>query len=184
MNLDAKGIAFLKQEEASGKPVLQAYRNKNDVWTIGYGNTYYENGTKVKQGDTITAQRAETLFYNIFNDFAKQVSVSLKKSVTQNQFNALVSYAYNRGIGAFRSSKVLTLVNQNPNNIQAIQSQLVNEWGSNVTYKTALINRRKREGVLYATFGSSGGSDLIVPILAFSVISILIYNSYSNEQNR
>lgn len=182
MNLDAKGISFLKQEEASGKPVLTAYRNKNDVWTIGYGNTYYEDGTKVKQGDTITAQRAETLFYNIFNDFAKQVTGLLKKSVNQNQFNALVSYAYNRGIGAFRSSKVLVLVNQNPNNIKAIQNQLVIEWGSNTTYKTALINRRKREGVLYATGSTSGGSDLIIPILAFSLISIFIYNSYSNEK--
>lgn len=79
MNLDSTGIAFLKKEEASGKPALVAFRNKNDAWTIGYGNTYYEDGTKVKAGDTITAQRAETLFYNIFNQFAKQVSTVLKK---------------------------------------------------------------------------------------------------------
>lgn len=182
MNLDATGIAFLKKEEASGKPALVAFKNKNDVWTIGYGNTYYENGTKVKQGDTITAQRAETLFYNIFNQFAKQVSSVLKKPVTQNQFNALVSYAYNRGFGAFKASKVLALVNQNPNNIQAIQNQLVLEWGTNQTYKTALINRRKREGVLYAT-GASSGSYLL-PILALAGITFLFINSYSNEQHR
>ena len=180
MNLDAKGIAFLKQEEASGKPVLQAYRNKNDVWTIGYGNTYYENGTKVKQGDKITAQRAETLFYNVFNDFAKQVTGLLKKSVTQNQFNALVSYAYNRGIGAFRNSKVLALVNQNPNNFTAIQNQLVIEWGTNQTYKTALINRRKREGVLYATGGAdSSDTNIILPVLAFAAVSFIVIKNYS-----
>lgn len=173
MILDSTGIAFLKAQETTGKPELTAYRNKNDVWTIGYGNTYYENGTKVKQGDKITAQRAEELFYNIFNQFSQQVTATLKKPVTQNQFNALVSYAYNRGIGEFRSTKLLAMVNQNPNN-PAILSQFAIEWGTNQTYKNALIARRKREAILYST-GSSGSSNLIAKILIIGGITFLTY---------
>lgn len=92
----------------------------------------------------------------------------------------MVSYAYNRGFGAFKASKVLALVNQNPNNLVAIQNQLVLEWGTNQTYKTALINRRKREGVLYAT--GSGSGSYVLPILALAGISFLYIKSYSNEQ--
>lgn len=173
MNLDSTGIAFLKAQEASGSPELTAFKNKGDVWTIGYGNTYYENGTRVKQGDKITAQRAEELFYNIFNQFAQQVTAKLKKSVTQNQFNALVSYAYNRGIGAFGNSALLAMVNQNPNNPQILQ-QFVTEWGTNQTYKNALIARRKREATLYSTGGSST-NNLLVNVLIIGSISFLSY---------
>lgn len=172
MNLDSTGIAFLKAQEASGNPVLTAYRNKGDVWTIGYGNTYYENGVKVKQGDTITAKRAEELFTNISNQFAGQVTTKLKKAVMQNQFNALVSYAYSRGIGAFGSSQLLAMVNQNPAN-SAIRAQFVIEWGTNTTYKNALIARRKREATLYGS-GSSGNA-LLTKILVYTGISFFTY---------
>ena len=46
---------------------LTAYLCPAKVWTIGYGNTFYENGTKVKQGDKITKERADQLFINITN---------------------------------------------------------------------------------------------------------------------
>lgn len=173
MKVDSTGIAFIKQEEASGKPILTAYKNKGDIWTIAYGNTFYEDGTPVRQGDKITTQRAEQLFANILNQFASQVAARLKTSVSQNQFNALVSYAYNRGIPTFTKTTLLGLVNQNPNNPRILE-QFATEWGSNQTYKTALIARRKREAVLYST-GSSSTDNLLVTALIIGSISFLTY---------
>ena len=172
MNVDATGIAFIKQEEASGKAILTAYKNKGDVWTIAYGNTFYEDGTPVRQGDKITAQRAEQLFTNILNQFAQQVAIRLKAKVSQNQFNALVSYAYNRGVPTFAKTTLLGLVNQNPDNPQ-ILTQFAIEWGTNQTYKTALIARRKRESVLYSTGSST--DNLLVTALIIGSISFLTY---------
>lgn len=173
MNVDATGIVFIKQEEASGKPVLQAYKNKGDVWSIAYGNTFYEDGTPIRQGDKITVQRAEQLFANILNQFGNQVAARLKTNVTQNQFNALVSYAYNRGVPTFARTTLLGLVNQNPNNPQIVQ-QFAIEWGTNQTYKTALIARRKREATLYST-GSNSTDNMLATVLIIGSISFLTY---------
>ena len=41
---------------------LTAYQCSANRWTIGYGNTFFEDGTPVKQGDTITQERADKLF--------------------------------------------------------------------------------------------------------------------------
>ena len=86
------------------------------IVTIGYGSTFYPNGTKVKITDTpITKTKAMELLQITANSFAEKVNDLIKKEVNQNQFDAMVSLAYNIGIGAFKVSSVLRLVNSNPN---------------------------------------------------------------------
>lgn len=86
------------------------------IVTIGYGSTFYPNGTKVKIADPpITKTKAMELLQITANSFAEKVNDLIKKEVNQNQFDALVSLAYNIGIGAFKVSSVLRLVNSNPN---------------------------------------------------------------------
>ena len=129
--------------------VLDAYLCPAKVPTIGYGNTFYEDGSKVKMGDKITKERAIELFENILeNNFASQVKRLIKSRVTNNQFSALVSFAYNVGIGNLKRSTLLKLVNSNPND-PAIRAQFMrwNRAGGKVLL--GLTRRRESEADLY-----------------------------------
>src|SRR5690606_21810939 len=106
---------------------LNAYLDqaKPPVPTIGYGSTFYEDGTKVKMGDKITKERALELFANIAAKFERGVDKVVTSNINQNQFDALVSLAFNIGLGAFEGSTLLRKVNANPNDPsikQAIES--------------------------------------------------------------
>jgi len=129
--------------------VLDAYLCPAKVPTIGYGNTFYEDGSKVKMGDKITKERAIELFENILeNNFASQVKRLIKSRVTNNQFSALVSFAYNVGVGNLKRSTLLKLVNSNPND-PAIRQQFMrwNRAGGKVLL--GLTRRRESEADLY-----------------------------------
>jgi lysozyme len=129
--------------------VLDAYLCPAKVPTIGYGNTFYEDGSKVKMGDKITKERAIELFENILEkNFASQVKRLIKSRVTNNQFSALVSFAYNVGVGNLKKSTLLKLVNSNPND-PAIRNQFMrwNRAGGKVLL--GLTRRRESEANLY-----------------------------------
>jgi lysozyme len=129
--------------------VLDAYLCPAKVPTIGYGNTFYEDGSKVKIGDKITKERAIELFENILeNNFASQVKRLIKSRVTNNQFSALVSFSYNVGVGNLKRSTLLKLVNSNPND-PAIRNQFMrwNRAGGKVIL--GLTRRRESEADLY-----------------------------------
>jgi lysozyme len=116
--------------------------------TIGYGNTFYENGVKVKPGDKITQQRAEELLDVILIKFVQQTNELIKSNVNQNQRDALTDFAYNCGIGNLRSSTLLKLVNANPNDPE-IRAQFM-RWNKAAGKELAgLTRRRKAEADLY-----------------------------------
>lgn len=137
---------FVKAKEGLS---LTAYLCPAKVWTIGYGNTSYETGIKVKQGDKISKERAELLFNNTFENFALQVKqLVFKSTLNDNQFSALVSFAYNVGIGALKSSTLLKKVKANPND-KAIANEFAkwNKAGGKVL--AGLISRRAKESDIY-----------------------------------
>jgi lysozyme len=75
-----------------------------DPWTIGWGST----GPDIKTGLVWTQQQCDDRFAQHLADFAKQVSALLGNARTsQNQFDALVSFAYNVGTGALKGSTLL-----------------------------------------------------------------------------
>lgn len=80
-----------------------AYKCPAGIWTIGYGNTTWENGTPIKKGDTITKEKAEALLnhYLINNVRPKIADLQL----TERQNEALESLIYNIGWTAFSRSK-------------------------------------------------------------------------------
>lgn len=169
MKLSANGIKFLKAREGFRST---AYSD-GSKFTIGYGNTFWEDGSPVKAGQTVTEARAETLFKNILADFEKDVTRLVTSNITQSQFDALVSYAYNRGVYRFAATTLLDMVNANPKDPN-IRQQFVNEWGTNTTYKTGLINRRKLEAELYFSNSSiaqtSGVFGWVVGALVVGII--------------
>lgn len=72
---------------------LKAYRDGGGVWTVGWGHT----GPEVREGLTISQERADWLFEQDIAQFERDVNSLVKVSLTQNQFDALVSFAYNCG---------------------------------------------------------------------------------------
>ena len=108
MNINPATRALIRRFEGCK---LKAYQCSAKVWTIGVGNTFYEDGSSVKQGDVITQERADRLFVILLDQFAAQVRPLIKQPLNDNQFGALLSFAYNAGVGALRRSTLLRLVN-------------------------------------------------------------------------
>jgi len=90
---------------------LKAYKCPAGIWTIGYGNTQYEDGRMVKAGDVITQSRAATLLQLIVAKFAISTDMMVKQEIRQHEFDALVSFCYNVGVGNLEKSTLLRKVN-------------------------------------------------------------------------
>jgi len=145
MKVNAEGYALIKKFEGCR---LKAYLCPANVWTIGYGNTFYENGMKVKEGDVITQQRAEELAKFIIDQFAVTIEPFIQKPLTDNQFSACVSLAYNIGTSGFKRSSVFKKLNINPNDPTIADSfKLWNKGGGKVL--AGLVKRREAEIQLY-----------------------------------
>lgn len=145
MKVNAEGYALIKRFEGCR---LTAYRCPSNVATIGYGNTFYEDGTKVKDGDVITQQRAEELAKFIIDQFAVSIAPFIKQPLNENQFSACVSLAYNIGTGGFKRSSVFKKLNVNPLDATIADSfRLWNKGGGKVL--KGLVNRREAEIQLY-----------------------------------
>ena len=138
---------------------LKPYLCSAGVPTIGYGNTYYPNGKKVTLKDKpITKEYAIEIFKFIADLFAKDVNNLLKTTVTQNQFNALVSFAYNVGSDidaddipeGLGDSTLLKKVNKNPNDL-SIMAEFLKWVRSNGKVSNGLVKRRNLEAKLYFT---------------------------------
>lgn len=86
---------------------LEAYLCPAGVWTIGYGHT----GTDVWPGLVITEKWAESLLERDLRTFEAYVSGYVKVDLTQDQFDALVSFVYNIGAEAFKNSTMLKKLN-------------------------------------------------------------------------
>ena len=90
---------------------LEAYQCSASVWTIGYGTTHTALGP-VKKGDRITESEAERLLEADVRMFEQLVRDAVLVPLTQSQFDALVSFAYNVGSGALAGSTLLRKVNR------------------------------------------------------------------------
>lgn len=109
---DQKCIDFIKNKEGLR---LEAYQDSAGIWTIGYGTIRYDSIRPVKKGDVITMAQAEQLLANEILEKSAKVNVAIKPiELSQNKYDALVSFAYNAGIGALITSTLLKRVKANP----------------------------------------------------------------------
>jgi len=145
MTLNKAGADLIKSFEGCK---LKAYQCSAMKWTIGYGNTFYEDGKPVKMGDAITQEKAEQLFELISADFSSKVAKLVPSHITPNQFGALTSFAYNCGVVNLQKSTLLKKVNANPND-PTIKDEFLkwNKAGGNVL--AGLTRRREAEANLY-----------------------------------
>lgn len=146
MNISFKGIELIhKYESLSLKP----YLCPAGIPTIGYGNTYYEDGTKVKLTDKpITLERAEDLFFFVIRNFESCVNKNVIVDINQNQFDSLVSFSYNVGCSNFKTSTLLKRINECPMN-EDIKYQFSRWNKSKGKVLKGLTKRRQEESNLY-----------------------------------
>ena len=143
--LSKEGVEFLVASEGFK---LQAYKCSAGVWTIPAGVTYYEDGSKIKEGDIITRDRALTLFKRTLVTYENAVNKLVKSDINQNQYDALVSFVYNLGVGAFTGSTLLKKVNLDPNDI-AIKTEFSKWVRASGKVIKGLVTRRNNEIKLY-----------------------------------
>ncbi len=145
MKLNKAGADLIKEFEGCK---LKAYQCSAKKWTIGYGNTYYEDGSPVLPGHAISKEKADQLFEIIADEFAKKVAKLVTSNVTDNQFGGLVSFAYNCGVVNLQKSTLLKKVNANHND-PSIKSEFLkwNKAGGKVL--AGLTRRREAESNLY-----------------------------------
>lgn len=104
MNISNKGVNLIKEFEGLE---LKAYKDSVGVLTIGYGST----GPHVTVDMTITESQAETLLKKDLSRFEKGVEDLVTVPLNQNQFDALVSFSFNLGLGNLKSSTLLRKLN-------------------------------------------------------------------------
>jgi len=147
MKINKAGFDLIKTFEGCR---LKAYKCSAGVVTIGYGSTYYPNKTPIKITDKLNSvQDAEDLLLVTVEEFENNVSALFYNvTLTQNQFNALVSFAFNLGVGALAKSTLLKKAKLNPNDktIALEFAKWVNAGGKKLP---GLIRRRKAESDLY-----------------------------------
>lgn len=109
MKMSQAGIdALLKKFEGCK---LKAYRCPANVCTIGYGHTSAAGAPEVTDGMTIKQSEADEILKRDLVKYEQAVVDMVKQPLTQNQFDVLVDFAYNAGIGALQSSTLLKKVN-------------------------------------------------------------------------
>lgn len=146
MMMTEEGISLIKKYEGCK---LTAYKCPAGVWTIGYGNTFYEDGSTVKPGDKITQERADQLFRNILEKkFVEPIRKLIVSDINDNMFSAIVSFTYNVGIGNLKSSTLLKKVNANPYD-QTISLEFKKWVKSAGKVLSGLVRRRESESDLY-----------------------------------
>lgn len=134
-----------KFESFSSKP----YICPAGVPTIGFGATYYQNGKKVTMKDkAITKDNAYKLLEYQTNKYADAINRYVQVPLTQNQFDALVSFVFNVGANAFRTSTLLKYINLKKNK-KLINEQFMRWTKGGGKVLKGLILRRKEEVNLY-----------------------------------
>jgi lysozyme len=140
MKTSDHGIAIIKQFEGCK---LKSYRCPADKLTIGYGHTSDAGSPQVTDGMVITQDEAVRILANDLVKFEKAVDGMVTVELSQGQFDALVSFAYNCGTGALKKSTLLKKVNAEDWDACPAEFMKYTRGGGKVL--PGLVRRRKAE---------------------------------------
>lgn len=148
MKTSKNGVKFIAQWEGL---YLNTYKDVAGVLTIGYGHTSAAGAPKVVEGMTITKDQAESILANDLGKVEDDVNRLVKVKLTQNQFDALVSFHFNTG--ALGRSSALKYLNEGNYEQAAKNLTLYNKATINGKLQTVkgLVNRREAERKLFLT---------------------------------
>lgn len=132
---------------------LNAYKCPAGVWTIGYGHTGKVGKDCIRSGMEITKAKAISLLKSDMKQFEKSVASLVKVPLNQNQFDALISFAFNVGSGSLKSSTLLKKLNKKDYKGAAEQFLVWNKARVNgkLIELPGLTRRRKAERELFLT---------------------------------
>ena len=139
MRTSGQGVALIKKFEGCE---LEAYQCSANVWTIGYGHT-----RGVKEGDEISADKAEYILLEDLIEFETYVDQLVTVSLNQDQFDALVSWPFNLGPTNLKESTMLLRLNDGQYSEVPAEMARWNRSGGEVL--EGLKRRRKAEGLLF-----------------------------------
>lgn len=140
MRLDKNGFNLLSTLEGLR---LKSYKCSAGKWTIGLGNTFYEDGSKVKEGQKISNERAMELFNFISKKYEKVINDNVKVVISQNQFNALFCFAYNVGPTGFKNSTLLRMINSSADRLKVEKAFMM--WKGKPNEKGIPILKSRRQ---------------------------------------
>jgi len=164
MKTSRVGVDLIKKFEGLHKVMqdgrIRSYRCPAGRWTIGYGHT-----KGVRSGMHITKEQADQFLLEDLQEYEKAVSDHVEVPLSQAQFDALVSFAFNVGVGAFRTSTLLKRLNAG--RFEDIPEQLM-RWNKATvdgvkTVLPGLTRRRAAEAALFTMdmpFPSDDGKPL------------------------
>ncbi|MBB4659793.1 lysozyme [Parvularcula dongshanensis] len=156
MKVSEDGRALIRRFEGLA---LRAYQDAAGVWTIGYGHT----GEAARQGSSLGEADAEALLRSDLARFEEGVAERLLVPVDQNQFDALVSLAFNIGLAAFGRSTALRRLNAG----DVVGAASAMTWWNKATVAgrkrtlPGLVRRRAAEAALFLS-----GPDYQLPVVA------------------
>ena len=139
MKTSAEGLSLIKKFEGCE---LYAYQCSAGVWTIGYGHT-----KDVEPGMQITKEDAEEMLVEELHEYESYINDFVTAPLSQNQFDALVSWVYNLGPANLKSSTMLKVLNAGEYDEVPAQMKRWNKAGGKVL--EGLIRRREAEACLF-----------------------------------
>ena len=139
METSKTGLDLIKHFEGCE---LEAYKCPAGVWTIGYGHT-----KDVEEGDTISKEQAEEMLVEELHEYENYVNEYVNVALSQNQFDALVSWVYNLGPANLKASTMLKVLNSGKYEDVPAQIKRWNKAGGKVL--EGLIRRREAEACLF-----------------------------------
>ena len=139
MKTSAEGISLIKKFEGCE---LYAYQCSANVWTIGYGHT-----KDVEPGMQITQEDAEQRLVDELHEYENYINEYVTAPLSQNQFDAMVSWVYNLGPANLKASTLLKVLNAGDYEGVPAQIRRWNKAGGEIL--DGLIRRREAEARLF-----------------------------------
>lgn len=163
MHTSSAGRAFISLKE--GKR-LSAYQDSVGIWTIGVGHTAAAGAPAPAQGMTITDAECDAILSRDLAAFEAGVDAAVAVPLAQHEFDALVSFAFNVGLGALRGSTLLRKLNGGDREGAAAQfGAWVKAGGKTLA---GLVSRRADEAALFRTgvyAGVSSATAVVLPAI-------------------
>ena len=150
MKVSESGKEFIKSFESfhdkdKSDNIVTPIQDPSGYWTIGWGNRFI-NGVEVTPDISITLQEAEDLFNRSLTEYESAVREVVTRTLSQNEFDALVSFCFNVGVSAFKTSLVAVKAQEN----RLDRDEMLRWKYSKGVVLNGLVNRRNKEYDLYS----------------------------------
>ena len=155
MKTSQAGVDLIKQFEGQR---LTAYKCPAGIWTIGYGHTSAAGEPTVQPGMTITYQEANGILVRDLVKYENAVNRLVTVPLTQNQFDALVSFTYNVGEGALAKSTLLKKLNAGQ--YDAVPAELMKWTKGGGKELPGLVRRRRAECAMWRGVSDNSSPDI------------------------